>query len=280
MSDIVDEVFDAVVEIAPELRAVLADHRGAKGGRNPSGDEQSLADRKLDELLYDALTPIDGIGSFASEERETVVDVGGGLSLATDPLDGSSNLVSNTTVGTILAVYDGELPTTGGDVIAGMILVFGPTTTLTVAVDGEVTEYVIADGEIIDSSPIILTGENPIWGFAGGPDEWFDPITAFADDLYHRTKLRYTGAMVADVQHLLAKGGIVGYPVQQSRPDGVLRLQYESNPVAYVVESAGGAASTGHERILNVEPEGLHQRIPTFFGSPTMIEKLEERIGT
>jgi len=278
MSDVVEEVVDAVVAVAPELRAALADHRGAKGGTNPSGDEQSLADRKLDELLYEALTPIDGVGAFASEEREEIVDVGGGLSLATDPLDGSSNLASNTTVGAILAVYDADLPATGEDLLAGMVLVFGPTTTLTVAVDGEATEYVLADGEIVDSSPVTLAGENAIWGFAGGPDEWFDPVTAFADDLYHRTKLRYTGAMVADVQHLLAKGGIVGYPAQRSRPDGVLRLQYESNPVAYVVESAGGAASTGHERILDVEPDGLHQRLPTFFGSPAMIEELEERL--
>ena len=278
MSDVVDEVVDAVVAVAPDLRAALADHRGAKGGTNPSGDEQSLADRKLDDLLYEALTRIDGVGEFASEEREAIADVGGGFSVATDPLDGSSNLASNTTVGTILAVYDGDLPATGEDLIAGMVLVFGPTTTLTVAVDGEATEYVLSDGEIVDSSPVTLAGENAIWGFAGGPDEWFDPVTAFADDLYHRTKLRYTGAMVADVQHLLAKGGIVGYPAQRSRPDGVLRLQYESNPVAYVVESAGGAASTGHERILDVEPDGLHQRLPTFFGSPAMIEELEERL--
>lgn len=278
MSDVVDEVVDAVVEVAPELRAALADHRGAKGGTNPSGDEQSLADRKLDELLYEALAPIDGVGAFASEEREEIADVGSGLAVATDPLDGSSNLASNTTVGTILAVYDGDLPATGDDLLAGMVLVFGPTTTLTVAVDGEATEYVIDDGEIVDSTPVSLAEENAIWGFAGGPDTWYDPVTDFADDLYHRTKLRYTGAMVADVQHLLAKGGIVGYPAQSTRPDGVLRLQYESNPVAYVVESAGGAASTGHERILDVEPEGLHQRLPTFFGSPEMIEELEERL--
>ncbi|SNZ12498.1 D-fructose 1,6-bisphosphatase [Natronoarchaeum philippinense] len=275
----VDAVVDAVVEIAPDLRAALAETRGTKSGRNPSGDQQSGADRALDDLFYEALAALDGVGEFASEERDGVEDVGEGFSVAIDPLDGSSNLRSNTTVGAILAVYDADLPASGEDLLAGMVLVFGPATTLTVAADGEATEHVLDDGEIVDSSPVSLTDAEDVWGLAGGPDEWSDSVTAFADDLYHRAKLRYTGAMVADVQHLLAIGGIVGYPAQRSRPDGVLRLQYESNPVAYLVECAGGAASTGDQRILDVEPSELHERIPTFFGTQSLIDELEERIG-
>jgi fructose-1,6-bisphosphatase I len=279
MTAVVDDVVTALVEKTPALRGALVRHRGTVEGTNPSGDKQIVADRRLDELLYKALGDVDGVGAYASEERQAVADVGAGVSVATDPLDGSSNLKSNTTVGTVVAVYDGDLPASGRDLLAGIVLIFGPATTLTVAVDGEATEHVIEDGEIVGSAPVSLADERPIWGFAGGPDEWADDLEAFANDLYQRLKLRYTGAMVSDVQHLLARGGIAGYPSTTTRPDGVLRHQYEAAPVAYLVEAAGGAASTGQRPVLDVTPDDVHQRVPVFFGSTSLIEELEDRIG-
>jgi D-fructose 1,6-bisphosphatase (EC 3.1.3.11) len=84
--------------------------------------------------------------------------------------------------------------------------------------------------------------------------------------------------MIADVWLLLARGGLVGYPKRSTKPDGVLRLQYESNPVAYAVECAGGVGSTGSQPILDVEPEGIHQRVPAFFGTKSHIEKVRTRL--
>ncbi|MFD1642406.1 class 1 fructose-bisphosphatase [Halohasta litorea] len=273
-------LIEALIESIPEIKSVLAAERGASGKVNPSGDTQRVADEQIDEIVFDCVNSLDGIGQYVSEEREGITDLGSGLSVATDPLDGSSNIKTNTTVGTIIGVYDAELPARGRELVASLCLVLGPVPTLGVAADDELIEYTIQDGAIVGSRAVRLPESGGIWSFSGQPTEWTPALRSYEETLGQQYAHRYTGAMIADVWLLLAFGGLVGYPERSTKPDGVLRLLYESNPVAYALECAGGAASTGSQPILDVEPEGLHQRIPTFFGTQSLIDELETRLDS
>jgi len=275
----ITHLVETVIEQLPEIKTILARERGTSGKTNPSGDTQKVADDKIDELLFDAMVDLDGFGEFLSEEREEIEQIGSGLSIATDPLDGSSNIQTNTTVGTIIGVYDAPMPAVGRDLIASVFVVFGPLTTVGVAANDELVEYIIQDGEIIEAEQLTMPAEDGIWSFSGQPTEWTPALRSYKEALSERYKLRYTGAMIADVRMLLSYGGLLGYPARSTKPDGVLRLQYESNPIAYAVECAGGAGSTGSQRILDLEPEGRHQRVPTYFGTESLIDELEDRLA-
>ncbi|WP_222913188.1 class 1 fructose-bisphosphatase [Natrinema sp. SYSU A 869] len=270
-------ILDALVGVTPAIREELrmVSKTEKLTSENPSGDAQSAVDLGIDRRIRDQLAPLDVVGAFASEEREAVEDVGDGFSVAVDPLDGSSNLRSNNIVGTVVGVYDAPFPASGRDLVASAFLLYGPLTTMTAAVDGEVTRYTIDDGTIVDSDPVVFPDEDEICGFAGATNEWLDPIKEFWEDLNYEHKLRYTGAMVGDVDHLLVDGGLLGYPERSSSPNGDLRLQYEANPIAHIVETAGGRSSTGHGSILDSDPGDLHQHVPAYFGSADLIATVE-----
>ena len=275
----VTDLIGALIRSIPEIKTALAAEGGTSGKMNPSGDTQRIADEKIDKIIFDCVQSLDGIGQYLSEEREGIIDLGSGLSVATDPLDGSSNIKTNTTVGTIIGVYDAELPARGRELVASLCLVLGPVTALGVAANDELIDYTIQDGAIVGSRTVTLPESGGIYSFSGRPTEWSVALRAYEEALGKRYDHRYTGAMIADVWLLLARGGLVGYPKRSTKPDGVLRLQYESNPVAYAVECAGGVGSTGSQPILDVEPEGIHQRVPTFFGTKSRIEKLKTRLA-
>lgn len=277
MSD-VRTIFEALAAVTPLVREEFRTARGKTASKNPSGDVQLDADRRMDRRFYNQLAPLDAVGAFASEEREAVEDVGEGLSVAIDPLDGSSNLRSNNIIGTVVGVYDGPLPASGADLVASAFFLYGPLTTMTTAVNGEATRHVIENGEIIAYDPVVFPDTSQICGFAGAMNEWSEPTQTFWKRLNHEYKLRYTGAMVGDIDHLLIEGGLLGYPERTSNPDGDLRLQYEVNPIAYLIEAAGGCSSTGHGPILDTPPEGLHQHAPAYFGNAALISDLEDHV--
>ncbi len=271
----VNSILDALAAVTPDVRKELQAARGKTETKNPTGDVQSTADLRIDRQFRDQLAPLEAVGTFASEEREGIEDVGDGLSVAIDPLDGSSNLRSNNIVGTVVGVYDAPLPASGRDLVASMFLLYGPLVTMTAAVEEKVTRHVIDDGEIVDSTPVIIPDENTICGFAGSTSEWTAPVQEFWSDLTRDYKLRYTGAMVGDINHLLLDGGLLGYPERTSNLRGDLRLQYEANPVAHIVETADGRSSTGKKSVLDIEPTELHQHTPAYFGNSERIDALE-----
>ncbi|SFS55507.1 class 1 fructose-bisphosphatase [Halostagnicola kamekurae] len=275
----VDPIVDALVSSVPDVREKLRTARGKTATENPSGDVQSAADREIDRLFRERVSALEAVGAYASEEREAVEDVGDGFSVAIDPLDGSSNLRSNNIVGTVVGIYDGPLPASGRDLVASMVLLYGPYTTITVAVDGTVTRHVVDDGRIVDSSPVAIPDEGDICGFAGSTNEWPEAVRDCWSEFHRKHKLRYTGAMVADINHLLVDGGVVGYPERTTSPSGDLRLQYEANPIAYIVEAAGGQSSTGQKSILDRTPETLHEHTPAYFGNAERIGLLESTLS-
>ncbi|WP_254769028.1 class 1 fructose-bisphosphatase [Salinilacihabitans rarus] len=277
MSDVAS-ILEALADVAATVPGRLSTLGDDVVGENPTGDAQSAADRWLDERLAERLTPLDAVGTYLSEERADAVDCGSGLSVAVDPLDGSSNLKSNNPIGTILGVYDAPLPARGTDVVASALVVYGPRITVSVAADGEATRYVVDDGALVDPRPLSVADGAEICGYAGRASEWRPAFRAFARELSRERKLRYCGAAVADVQYLFERGGLLCYPADDARADGVLRLQYEANPIAHLVETAGGRASDGSGPIREREPTTLHERVQTFVGTAADVDALESHL--
>lgn len=275
-NDVVDAVFEVVVETAPEIRTGLRGRRERVDEENPSDEIQMAADVWADELLAKRITSIDRVGEFASEERESVEDCGDGLSVAVDPLDGSSNLKSNNSMGTIVGIYDATLPARGRDLVGAAYVLYGPITTMMVARDGTVTEYEITDeGRRTIEAGVDIPEDPVVYGFGGRVPDWTDGFTEYASEIEQELKLRYGGAMIADVNQVMTYGGIFAYPGLESRPEGKLRLQFEGNPIAHIVETGGGASSNGIRSLLDVEPTDLHQRVPVHVGNELLIERLE-----
>jgi len=276
-----DQILRAVKETADYMNTYLASHAGDRGETNPSGEVQSAADVWADDLFFDALAPLDGVGGYASEERSEVIDCGEGYSVAVDPLDGSANLASNNSVGTIVGVYDAELPATGRSLVASMMVLHGPYTTMTVAREDRdvVQEYLLQDGHSERRGTFTMPQPPAVVGIAGKPTDRSERLNALAEDLERDLKLRYGGATVADLAQVLEYGGIFGYPESDVYPEGKLRVHFEAAPLAYLVENAQGASSDGHQSLLDIDPDDLHARTPTFLGDPALVERVEEALS-
>ncbi len=301
---VVDAVFDTVAATAPEIRDALPGRRVESDEENPSGETVLAGDMYADELLGEAIPAIDGVGAYVSEERPDATDAGEGYSVAVDPLDGSSNLRSNNTMGTVVGVYEGPLPATGRDLVAAGYTLLGPITTMVVADDTGVREEVITrdtpaegNGERADENgkraegdsgsvtrtvvdgDLTLPDEPTVYGFGGRVPDWTDAFREYARAVENELKLRYGGSMVGDVNQVVTYGGVFAYPALTDAPDGKLRLSFEANPIAYVIEAMGGASSDGTRSILDVEPDGLHDRVPLYVGNETLIDRLEAALN-
>jgi fructose-1,6-bisphosphatase I len=285
--DVVEAVVGVVVETAADIRSALAERRSYEAAENPTGDRQLAADVYADQLLEDRLLDVAGVAGYASEEREGVLTAdsraGGeeGVHVACDPLDGSSNLRSNNGMGTIVGVYDGPLPAGGDALIAAGYVLYGPITTMVWAQDGVVTEYLLEGRtrEVL-TEDVTLPDEPTVYGFGGRAPDWPADVAGFVEDVEaDRLKLRYGGAMVADVNQVLTYGGLFGYPMLSDNPDGKLRLQFEGHPMAAVLEAAGGASSDGTRSLLAKTPDELHERSPVFVGSDGLVERLERALS-
>ncbi|OYR53631.1 class 1 fructose-bisphosphatase [Halorubrum halodurans] len=295
---VVEAVFDAVAATAPTIRDALPGRRVESGAENPSGETVLAGDVYADELLLEALSAVEGVGSFVSEERPEAIDVGGAVgedgegayAVAIDPLDGSSNLRSNNAMGTVVGIYDAPLPATGRDLVAAGYVLYGPITTMVVADGSGVREEVVeredgseglGDGDdagvtrSVVADDLALPDEPTVYGFGGRVPDWPDAFREYAREVEDELKLRYGGAMVGDVNQVVTYGGVFAYPALVDAPDGKLRLSFEANPIAHVIESMGGASSNGSGSILDVEPEGIHDRVPLYVGNEELVDRLE-----
>ncbi|MFC7021393.1 MULTISPECIES: class 1 fructose-bisphosphatase [Haloarcula] len=272
----IDTILDTISSTTTDVRSAIAGHREAAGTTNPTGDSQLAADVRADELFERRMLDIDGVATYASEERESLATADGRLHVAMDPLDGSSNLVPNSGMGTIFGVYSERPPTSGRNLLAAGFVIYGPATTMVVARDGHVREYIVEAGEqrLVDDD-VTLPEDPTVFGFGGGEDSWTDSFTGYADEIRQELKLRYGGAMIADISQVLSYGGVFAYPALQSRPEGKLRIQFEGQPMAYVIETAGGRSSDGTQSLLEPEPATLHERTPLHLGNAALIDRLE-----
>jgi fructose-1,6-bisphosphatase I len=281
----VEDIFDVCAGTAGEIRDSLAGRRTYADEENPSGEQQLEADVYADQLLAERLLAVEGVSAYASEERDDVLiddesTTNDGYSLAVDPLDGSSNVRSNNAMGTIVGVYDAPLPASGHTLVAAAYVLYGPLTTMMTAHDDTATEYVVEDGERHTVQEDVTLPDDPtVYGFGGRVPDWTDDFRNYARDVEQELKLRYGGAMIADVNQVVTYGGVFAYPKLESRPNGKLRLLFEGAPIAYIVETAGGRSSTGEKSILAVEPTDLHQRVPVHVGNTQYIDKLDDTLN-
>ena len=284
MAGPIEAVFDVVARTAADARNAFAQRRSYHDQENPSGDEQLAAELYADELLEERLLAVDGIASYASEERENVATADAGREPAyhvtCDPLDGSSNLKSNNGMGTIVGIYDREIPAPGSSIVAAGYVLYGPITTMVTAADGTVSEYLIEDGtRDLLNGDIRLPDDPVVYGFGGRIPDWLPSFGEYVDGVEgERLKLRYGGAMVADINQVLTYGGVFGYPMLEDRPEGKLRLQFEGIPMAKIFADAGGASSDGSRSLLSKTPGRLHERSPVFVGNESLIDDLEATV--
>jgi fructose-1,6-bisphosphatase I len=246
------------------------------GTENVYGEQQLKVDVAANNIFLDLLKDNETVASIASEELEGEnFGKGGdnGYSVVFDPLDGSSLVDVNLSIGSIFGIYKGKglIGRKGSEQVASIIVVYGPRLTFMISVGKGVVEFLYdeKDACFIFHADIKLTGEKKLFApgnlRACGSEEWYVKL------LNHWVKndftLRYSGGMVPDINHMLKKGsGVFTYPPHKEKPEGKLRLLYECAPMSFLVEQAGGEATNGNIRILDLEVTALDQRTPIFLG--------------
>ncbi|MDX2484846.1 MAG: class 1 fructose-bisphosphatase [Pseudodonghicola sp.] len=276
-------------------RGPLEGALGVEVGSNSDGDNQKALDVMADEAFAAAL-PGTGVRWYASEEQETVqeIDADGALALAIDPLDGSSNIDVNVTIGTIFSILpalegaDESFLRSGRDQIAAGYFIYGPMTALVVTFGDGVFSFVRdpQTGRFVqvgDRMKIPATSSEFAIN-ASNYHQWSKPVRAYIDDCLlglegPRAKnfnMRWVASLVAEAHRILSRGGIFLYP-SDSRPgyeQGRLRMVYECAPIAMLVEQAGGRATTGPKPLLDQCPDQLHARTPLIFGTPEKVDRV------
>lgn len=279
-------------------KAGLMDILGSAGNTNIQGEAQQKLDVYANEQFITALRSGGECCIVASEENEDIIRIESAVSsgakyvVAIDPLDGSSNIDVNVPVGTIFSIYrrvseDGPATLTdvlqqGTQQVAAGYVIYGSSTMLVYTTGNGVNGFTLdpSIGEFCLSHPnmkiprtgtIYSINEGNYVHFPKGVKQYIKYCQAEDAETHRPYTSRYIGSMVADLHRNLIKGGIFIYPVTASAPSGKLRLVYECNPMAFVIEQAGGRASNGRQRILELEVSGLHQRVPVFIGSEDMV---------
>jgi fructose-1,6-bisphosphatase I len=282
----------------------LAGSLGAACGSNTDGDVQKDLDIRANEILIEELQAAP-VAYVASEELEDPVAIceGAALYVAIDPLDGSSNIDTNVSVGTIFSVMSmrcSEEATVsdcflqrGTRQLAAGYVIYGPQTALVLTVgDGTHMFTLNPDtGEFCLTRPKVRISDNTSEFAINSSNfrRWDGHIKAYIDDCLEgmdgphgrNYNMRWIASLVAECHRIMSRGGIFLYPGDR-RPafqSGRLRLIYECNPIAFLVEQAGGAASTGHERVMDIEPSDVHQRVPMIFGSLNEVEMVDHYYG-
>ncbi|MEO2083237.1 MAG: class 1 fructose-bisphosphatase [Desulfurobacteriaceae bacterium] len=281
---LLNEIAAAAKEIAGKVRkAGLLGILGSAGKVNVQGEEVQKLDELANEILLENLKNCGKACQITSEEIEDCLVVSeSGYTVAFDPLDGSSNIDVNISIGTIFSVHRDSVLKPGKEQLAAGYVIYGPSTMLVLSLGKGVSAFTLdpESGNFLLSHPEVkLPEKGKIYSInEANREKWTEEgLRRFIDFLKgEKYTLRYVGSMVADVHRTLFKGGIFIYPADRKNTSGKLRLLYEASPMAFLVEQAGGAASTGKERILDIVPEKLHQRVPVILGSRWEVEKCLE----
>jgi fructose-1,6-bisphosphatase I len=276
---------------------LLSDILGSAGSENIQGEQQQKLDVYANDQFIKALRKREVICGITSEENDDFISLNetGKYIIAMDPLDGSSNIDVNVSVGTIFSIYkrvsDIGTPVTAADFlqkgteqIAGGYVIYGSSTMLVYTTGNGVNGFTYDPGigVFVLSHPNMTTSKDgKIYSMNEGnfyeSSEGVQNYIKYAQTIDPQTNRpltgRYIGSLVADFHRNLIKGGVYIYPSTISSPKGKLRLLYECNPMAFVIEQAGGIASDGNQRIMEIEPTELHQRAPLFIGSENMVNK-------
>jgi len=305
ISRTIEAIAAACIEISSLVaRGPLAGELAAEKGDNEDGDTQLALDLIANDLLIEALYTAPVSCLFSEELKEpTPINLGDPLFVATDPLDGSSNIDTNVSVGTIFSILPSgiledrsniddlcRLQQPGTAQLAAGYVIYGPQTalvmtigegTMTFTLDPRSKEYRLTTRTIEvqpDTNEFAINSSNS--------RQWDGHIRAYVDDCLEGEEgphgsnynMRWIASLVAECHRIMSRGGIFLYPadIRKGYSAGRLRLVYECNPIAFLIEQAGGAATTGTERILEIQPENIHERVPLIFGSKHEVELVEK----
>ena len=302
LNDVITTVTDVGKTISQLLRkGALADILGEAGNQNVQGEEQKKLDVLANDLLLDALAKNSHCAGVASEELDdaTPANADGSLLVLFDPLDGSSNIDINMAVGTIFSILpyqrqgqiseNSDFLQAGNQQLAAGYLLYGTSTVLALTIadnvvmfslDPDTNEYVLIEENVTidaDTSEYAINASNYRY--------WRAPMQQYIDELVagktgvrgRDFNTRWVAAMVGDVHRILCRGGLFTYPfdTKYANKAGKLRLMYEANPMSLLIERAGGAATDAVNRILDIVPTDIHQRVPVVLGSKNEVEYIK-----
>jgi len=303
LNDVITTVTDVGKTISQLLRkGALADILGEAGNQNVQGEDQKKLDVLANDLLLDALAKNAHCAGVASEELDdaTPANDDGSLLVLFDPLDGSSNIDINMAVGTIFSVLpyerqgqaseNGDYLQAGNKQLAAGYLLYGTSTVLALTIadkvvmfslDPETSDYVLIEDNVqidADTSEYAINSSNYRY--------WRAPMQQYIDELIagetgvrgRDFNTRWVAAMVGDVHRILCRGGLFTYPfdTKYAHKAGKLRLMYEANPMSLLIERAGGGATDAVNRILDIEPTDIHQRVPVVLGSKNEVNYVKD----
>ena len=299
LNDVITTVTDVGKTISQLLRkGALADILGEAGNQNVQGEEQKKLDVLANDLLLEALANNAHCAGVASEELDdaTPANDDGSLLVLFDPLDGSSNIDINMAVGTIFSILpyqrqgqisaNSDFLQAGNQQLAAGYLLYGTSTVLALTIadnvvmfslDPDSNDYVLIEEDVqidADTSEYAINASNYRY--------WQAPMQQYIDELIagktgvrgRDFNTRWVAAMVGDVHRILCRGGLFTYPfdTKDANKAGKLRLMYEANPMSLLIERAGGAATDAVQRILDIEPTDIHQRVPVVLGSKNEVD--------
>jgi len=294
------EAILALAKVGKELAALIS--RGALGGElggavgeNSGGDQQKALDVLADDAFATALRKSQ-VKFYASEEQDDVVLLNpeGHLALAIDPLDGSSNIDVNVSIGTIFSIFEARAGANesflrpGKEQIAAGYIIFGPQTGLMLTLGAGTAMFILdhKTGEYMLVNPRVSIVNDAIEYAINASNyrHWPSPIRAYIDDMIAGTEgvhdrnynMRWVASLIAETHRIISRGGIFLYPSdsRESYKMGRLRMVYEGAPIAFVIEQAGGLATDGKDRILDQTPGDLHGRTPLVFGSKDKVTRV------
>lgn len=259
--------------------------RGTLGDKNKYGEAVAKLDEYVNGYLCDNLVKTGLVRKIYSEELKEplIAHEDAPFVVAMDPLDGSSNIVTNNAFGSIVGVYRTDLPQTGRKLVAAFYKLYGPVNTFVYTV-GKGTHEFVKHYDSEGNAQFYLLAENlrmpkpgEVFGLGGDPLDWDPAFLKFAKDLFRKEKLkvRYCGTFVADFSQILHRGGIFSYPSTKKSPNGKLRLTYEAAPMAFIIEQAGGKSWSGKESLLDAASADVDARTPVYIGNRHLIEKLK-----
>ena len=262
--------------------------RGTLGDRNKYGEAVAQLDEWVNGYLCDRLVKTGLVRKIYSEELRMPLlgHESAPFVVAMDPLDGSSNIVSNNAFGTIVGVYREDLPQKGRKLVAAFYKLYGPVNTFVYTV-GKGTHEFVKHYDGLGNAQFLLLGENvklpepgEVFGLGGDPVDWSPQFLKFGKGLFknERMKARYSGTFVADFSQVLHRGGIFAYPSTKKSPKGKLRLYYEAQAMAFIMEQAGGASWSGKSSLLDVVEKDVDARVPLYIGNKKLVGKLKKAL--
>ena len=283
-------------------RAGLVDILGRAGTENVQGEQQQKLDLYADEAIFKLCEHTGRLCVMASEEHENILEIPpqfekGEYVLVYDPLDGSSNIDVNVSIGTVFGIYRcldwvtrGRIEDClrrGRELIAAGYILYGASTMLVYStgqgvhgftLDPEIGEFLLSHPDMQLPAPPKYFSVNHGYfdNWSPGVQKYVRWLQSREPDQPYTLSERYIGSLVADIHRNLITGGVFMYPAEQPhKPRGKIRLLYEATPLAYLISQAGGYASDGYQDILDIQPETLHDRVPLFIGNKDLVQKVE-----